>query len=101
MRRVIVGILALALCLAAGLRWRSRADAESSWPWRGSIARLYWMDRLSGSVPAPQCRYSALALPPDRAQQIRANARQTAETHSLLREQQAFLDVLHNIDQLW
>jgi glycosyltransferase involved in cell wall biosynthesis len=44
---------------------------------------------------------SALALPPDQAQQIRANARQTAEAHSLFRERQAFLDVLHNIDQLW
>jgi hypothetical protein len=43
----------------------------------------------------------ALALPPDRAQRIRTNARQIAETHSLLRGQQAFLDVLHNIDQLW
>jgi hypothetical protein len=40
-------------------------------------------------------------LPPDRAKQILANARQTAEAHSLLRERQAFLDVLHNVDQLW
>jgi glycosyltransferase involved in cell wall biosynthesis len=48
-----------------------------------------------------QAAESALALLPDQAQQIRANARQTAETHSLLRERQAFLDVLHNIDQLW
>jgi glycosyltransferase involved in cell wall biosynthesis len=44
---------------------------------------------------------SALALPADQAQQMRANARQTAESHNLLRERQAFLDVLHNIDQLW
>ncbi len=44
---------------------------------------------------------SALALPPSQAQQIVANARQTAETHSLLRARQAILDVLHNIDQLW
>ena len=44
---------------------------------------------------------SALALAPDQAQQVRANARQTADTHSLLRERRAFLDVLHNIDQLW
>jgi hypothetical protein len=44
---------------------------------------------------------SALALPADKAQQMRANARQTAEKHNLLRERQAFLDVLHNIDQLW
>jgi hypothetical protein len=44
---------------------------------------------------------SALALPPDRAQQIRTNARRTAEAHSLLQERQAFLEVLHNIDQLW
>jgi hypothetical protein len=48
-----------------------------------------------------QATESALALPPDQAQQIRVNARQTAETHSLPRERQAFLDVLHNIDQLW
>jgi hypothetical protein len=40
-------------------------------------------------------------LPPDRAKQILANARQTAEAHSLLRERRAFLDVLHNVDQLW
>lgn len=44
---------------------------------------------------------SALALPPDQAQQIRANAQQTAEAHSLLRERKAFLDVLGNIEQLW
>jgi len=44
---------------------------------------------------------SALTLAPDQAQQICANARQTAEAHSLLRERQAFLDVLRNIDQLW
>jgi hypothetical protein len=44
---------------------------------------------------------SALALAPNQAEQIRTNARQTAEAHSLLRERQAFLDVLHNIDQLW
>jgi hypothetical protein len=48
-----------------------------------------------------QATESALALPADRAQQIRANARQTAESHSLLRERKAFLDVLHNIDELW
>jgi hypothetical protein len=48
-----------------------------------------------------QAAESALALAPDQAQQIRTNAWQTAETHSLLRERQAFLDVLHNIDQLW
>ena len=48
-----------------------------------------------------QATESALALPPNRVQQIRANARQTADTHSLLRERRAFLDVLHNIDQLW
>jgi hypothetical protein len=48
-----------------------------------------------------QAAETAVALPSDRAQQIRTNARRTAETHSLLRERQAFLDVLHNIDQLW
>jgi hypothetical protein len=48
-----------------------------------------------------QATESALALPPDRAKQILANARQTAEAHSLLRERRAFLDVLHNVDQLW
>jgi glycosyltransferase involved in cell wall biosynthesis len=44
---------------------------------------------------------SALSLSPDQAQQIRANAWRTVETHSLLRERQAFLDVLQNIDRLW
>jgi hypothetical protein len=44
---------------------------------------------------------SALTLPPDQTQQILANARRTAQTHSLLRERQAFLDVLHGVDQLW
>jgi hypothetical protein len=44
---------------------------------------------------------SSLSLSPDQAQQIRANARRTVETHSLLRERQAFLDMLQNIDQLW
>jgi hypothetical protein len=44
---------------------------------------------------------SALALPAEQVQQILANARRTAQAHSLLRERQAFLDVLHNIDQLW
>jgi hypothetical protein len=44
---------------------------------------------------------SALALPTDEAQRILANARQTAEEHSLLGERQAFLHVLHNIDQIW
>jgi glycosyltransferase involved in cell wall biosynthesis len=48
-----------------------------------------------------QAAESALALSPDRAQRIRQNARQTAEAHSLLRERQTFLEVLHNIDQLW
>jgi glycosyltransferase involved in cell wall biosynthesis len=48
-----------------------------------------------------QATESALALPPDQARQISANARQTAEAHSLLRERRAFFDVLHNIDQLW
>jgi hypothetical protein len=48
-----------------------------------------------------QAAESALALAPDQAQRIRANARQTAERHSLLRERQAFLAVLHNIDRLW
>lgn len=48
-----------------------------------------------------QATESALALPPDQVRQILANARRTAETHSLLRERQAFFDVLHNIDQLW
>lgn len=48
-----------------------------------------------------QATESALALTPDQARQIRANARQTAEKHGLLRERRAFLDVLHNVDQLW
>jgi glycosyltransferase involved in cell wall biosynthesis len=48
-----------------------------------------------------QAAESALALAPDQGQQTRANARQTAEKHSLLRERQAFLKILHSIDQLW
>lgn len=44
---------------------------------------------------------SAVALQPDQARQLRANARQTAEAHSLVRERRAFLDVLYNLDQLW
>jgi glycosyltransferase involved in cell wall biosynthesis len=44
---------------------------------------------------------AALALPADRARQLRENARRTADEHSLVRERQAFLDVLHHIDELW
>jgi glycosyltransferase involved in cell wall biosynthesis len=44
---------------------------------------------------------SALALTPDQAKQMRANARQTAERHDLLRERRAFLDVLHDVYRLW
>ena len=44
---------------------------------------------------------AALAMGPDEADRLRANARRTAERHSLPRERQAFLDVLHNVDQLW
>jgi len=32
---------------------------------------------------------------------MRANARRTAEAHSLLREREAFLDVLRRVDELW
>ncbi len=48
-----------------------------------------------------QAAEAALALKPDQVHRIRANARQTAEMHSLLRERRAFLDVLHDIDRLW
>ncbi len=44
---------------------------------------------------------AALALKPDQARQLRENAFQTADRHTLSHEREAFLDVLHNIDQLW
>ena len=44
---------------------------------------------------------AALALPIDLARQLLENARQTAAEHSLERERLTFLDVLHNIDELW
>jgi hypothetical protein len=44
---------------------------------------------------------SALALSPDEARQLRDNAIQTAAEHTLSREREAFLGVLHNIDELW
>ena len=44
---------------------------------------------------------AALALHPDQARQLRENAVQTAAGHALSREREAFLDVLHNIDELW
>ncbi|MDP9365636.1 MAG: glycosyltransferase [Chloroflexota bacterium] len=44
---------------------------------------------------------SALTLPTERAEELRANARQTAEAHSLHRERKAFLDVLDDVDRLW
>jgi glycosyltransferase involved in cell wall biosynthesis len=44
---------------------------------------------------------AALALPPDEAGRLRENAVQTAAGHTLSREREAFLDVLHNIDELW
>lgn len=43
----------------------------------------------------------ALTLPDSTAGALRANARQMAEAHSLSRERAAFLDLLHNLDQLW
>ena len=44
---------------------------------------------------------STLALSLDQAHKIRVNAQQTAAKYSLFRERQDFLNVLHNIDQLW
>ncbi len=44
---------------------------------------------------------AALALPPERACQMRVNARQTAEGRDLHRERAAFLDVLNHVNQLW
>jgi glycosyltransferase involved in cell wall biosynthesis len=44
---------------------------------------------------------AALALPPYEARQLRENAAKTAGEHTLSQEREAFLDVLHNIDQLW
>jgi len=43
----------------------------------------------------------ALALPSEQANRMRANARRTAEAHSLLREREAFLDLLRNVNVLW
>ena len=44
---------------------------------------------------------AAVALPPDEARRLRENAFQTAKAHTLAREREAFLDVLHTIDDLW
>lgn len=44
---------------------------------------------------------AALALDPSQAQAMRASARQTAESHSLEDERQAFHEILHNVDELW
>jgi len=44
---------------------------------------------------------AALVLPTDQTRQLLENARRTAAEHSLERERQTFLDVLHNIDELW
>jgi glycosyltransferase involved in cell wall biosynthesis len=44
---------------------------------------------------------AALALPPDEARRLRENAFQTTKAHTLAREREAFLDVLHTIDDLW
>lgn len=64
-------------------------------PGQNCFRPTYTLEEVAGAAE------SALALTPDQAQQMRANARQTAEEHSLLRERLAFLDVLHDIDQLW
>ncbi len=44
---------------------------------------------------------AALALPPDRALELQENGRRTADAHTLGREREAFLNVLHNIDEVW
>jgi glycosyltransferase involved in cell wall biosynthesis len=44
---------------------------------------------------------AALAMGPEQAQQMRSNARRTAETLALPRERRAFLDVLDHVNQLW
>jgi hypothetical protein len=44
---------------------------------------------------------AALALPPDEARRLRENAVQTAAGHTLSHEREAFLDVLHNVEELW
>lgn len=43
----------------------------------------------------------ALALPEPEADRLRRNGHELANRHSLTAEREAFLDVLHNIDQLW
>ncbi len=44
---------------------------------------------------------SALALPPAAACQLLEHGRRTAAAHDLQGERRAFLDLLHNVDQLW
>lgn len=55
----------------------------------------YGIEALVGAAEA------ALALPPERADELIAAARGTAEAQSLRRERAAFLDVLGDIDRLW
>ncbi|MCP4695067.1 MAG: glycosyltransferase family 4 protein [Desulfobacterales bacterium] len=40
-------------------------------------------------------------LPPDEMESLRVNARETAARHDLMKERDAFLDILENVDQLW
>jgi glycosyltransferase involved in cell wall biosynthesis len=44
---------------------------------------------------------SALALSPERAAEMRANGRATAERYSLRQEREAFHGVLRDVDRLW
>ena len=64
-------------------------------PGRNSFRPDYGTDEL---VRATE---EALALSPEQANRMRADARRTAEAHSLLREREAFLDLLRNVDALW
>jgi hypothetical protein len=64
-------------------------------PGHNAFRPNYTIDDIVRDVEA------ALALSSDEARQLLENARQTAAEHSLGRERQAFLDVLHTIDELW
>ncbi|MDP9365629.1 MAG: glycosyltransferase family 1 protein [Chloroflexota bacterium] len=64
-------------------------------PGHNAFRPSFALDDLVGAAEA------ALALPPERAKQMRANALETAGRYSLRRERESFHDVLANIDRLW
>ncbi len=64
-------------------------------PGQNSFRPGYALDELVDDAEA------ALALPLDQVERLRANARNTAEAQSLIREREAFLGVLRDLDRLW